>query len=104
MPDLLADRELDKLLEFREPPPADAFVLDVMHRVRREKRSRKLILLGFGVAGAAFGVAGALLLAGPIARLFAGLPTTGTMQAVLVAVSAVALYGWIMNEDVSLDT
>jgi hypothetical protein len=104
MPDLIPDRELDQLLGFRESLPADAFVLDVMQRVQRERRSRKLILLIFGLVGAAFGAAGALLLSDPIARFFTTLPLTGTMQAVLIAVAAVAFYGWIMNEDISLDT
>ena len=104
MPDPIPEHELDQLLGFREALPADTFVLDVMHRVRRERRSRKLILLIFGLIGGAFGAAGALLLSGPVARFFSGLPVTGTMQAVLVAVAAVAFYGWIMNEDISLDT
>ena len=108
MPDHTADRtpdhKLDQLLGFRESLPADAFVLDVMHRVQRERRSRKLILLIFGLVGAGFGTAGALLLSGPITRFFTGLPLTGTMQAVPIAVAAVAFYGWIMNEDIRLDT
>ncbi len=74
MPDLNHDRALDRLLEFREALPADEFVLDVMHRVQREQRSRKLILAIFGLVGAAFGVAGALLLSDPIARFFTNLP------------------------------
>jgi len=106
MADQIADRtpdhELDQLLGFRESLPADAFVLDVMHRVRSERRRRKWILLGFGLAGAGFGAAGAVLLSDPISQFFTSLPLTGTMQAVLVAVAAVAFYGWFMNEDVSL--
>lgn len=104
MPETIRDRELDQLLGYRETLPADAFVLDVMHRVQREQRSRKLILATSGLAGAAFGVAGAFLLSEPIARFFTNLPSTGTMQAILVGVAAVAFYGWAMNEDVSLDT
>lgn len=108
MPDQTADRgpdlQLDELLGFREPLPADAFVLNVMHRVQRERRSRKLILLIFGLVGAGFGAAGTLLLSDPIARLFTSMPITGTMQAALIAVAAVAFYGWIMDEDIRLDT
>jgi len=98
------DRELDQLLGLREPLPADAFVLDVMRRVQRDRLRRKVILLIFGLAGAGFGAAGVLLLSDPISRFFTSLPLTGTMQAVLIAVAAVAFYGWVMNEDVSLAT
>lgn len=104
MPDPNPDRALDRLLGFHETLPSDEFVLEVMRRVQREQRSRKLILLIFGLVGAAFGAAGALLLSDPIARFFTSLPLTGTMQAVLIAVAAVAFYGWFMNEDISLDT
>jgi hypothetical protein len=102
--DRTSDHELDALLAFREPLSADAFVLDVMHRVQRERRRRKWILLTFGVVGAGFGAAGALLLSDAISHFFTSLPLTGTMQAVLIAVAAVAFYGWFMNEDISLDS
>ena len=98
------DRVLEQLLGFREAEAPDAFVLGVMQRVQRELRRRRMILSVFGLAGAAFGVAGALLLSDPIARLFTGLPLTGTMQAVLIVGAAAAFYGWIMNEDISLAT
>ena len=35
---------------------------------------------------------------------YVSMPITGTMQAVLIAVAAVAFYGWIMDEDIRLDT
>ena len=61
MPDQTADRrsdlQLDELLGFREPLPADAFVLNVMHRVQHERRSRKLILLIFGLVFLVVGLA-----------------------------------------------
>jgi hypothetical protein len=104
MPDPIPDAALDRLLEFRETLPSDAFVLDVMHRVQRRQRNRKLILYAFGLVGAGFGAVGALMLSGPITRLFANLPMTGTMQVSLITVAAVAFYGWFMNEDISLDT
>jgi uncharacterized protein YacL len=103
VPDPNPDRKLDQLLGFHESLPSEEFVLEVMHRVQREQRSRKLILTLFGLAGAAFGLAGAVLLSNPIAQLFSNLPLTNTMQAVLFAVAAVAFYGWLMNEDVSID-
>ena len=104
MPESMQDRELDQLLGYRDTVQADAFILGVMHRVQRERRSRRVILAVFGLVGAVFGMAGALLLSEPIARTFTNLPLTGTMQAVLIGVAAVAFYGWAMNEDISLDT
>lgn len=102
MPEEVQQTRLDALLAFHEELPADTFVLRVMHRVKRERRRRRLILTVFGAAGAAFGLAGALLLSEPLARLFAGLPPIGTTQVVLLAVAATAFYAWFMNEDVDL--
>ena len=110
MPDASEDLELakqldgvlDALLERREAVPDDQFVLSVMHRVRREQRSHKLILFVFGLLGAGFGLLGAVLLAEPIERLFTGLPATGIMQAALLAGAAAAFYVWSMNDDFSL--
>lgn len=101
---LAADALLDRLLGQPEAVPDDQFALTVMHRVQREQRSRKRILFAFGLAGALFGVLGAVLLAAPIARLFAGLPVTGIMQAALVAGAGAALYVWFMNDDFSLSS
>ncbi|HLF30920.1 MAG TPA: hypothetical protein VI566_07820 [Xanthomonadales bacterium] len=95
-------QSLEQLLTFRETLPAEAFVLDVMQRVRREQRRRNIILFAFGLVGAAFGLAGAFLLAGPVAGIFSKLPVMATMQAVLLAVAALAFYVWSMNEDLGL--
>jgi len=100
--DLALARLLDQLLGHREAVPDDPFVLNVMHRVQREQRSRKLILFVFGLLGAGFGLLGAVLLADPIAHLFTGLPTVGIMQAALVAGATAAFYAWFMNDDFSL--
>jgi hypothetical protein len=102
MPDSPEDLALDRLLVHREAVPDDPFVLNVMHRVQREQRRRKLILFVFGLLGAGFGLLGAALLSEPIARLFTGLPATGIMQAALVAGAAAAFYVWFMNDDFSL--
>ena len=86
MPDSTQDRFLDQLLEYREDPQGDEFVLEVMHRVRREQGSRKVILFVFGLIGALFGLAGAVLLSEPIAGVFANLPPIGTTQVALFVV------------------
>jgi len=62
MPDTIENRELDQLLGFRENLAADEFILDVMRNVQHERRRRKVILLVFGLIGAAFGLLGAVLL------------------------------------------
>ena len=104
MPDTIENRRLDQLLGFRENLAADEFILSVMRNVQHERRRRKVILLVFGLIGAAFGLLGAVLLAKPIAHLFTGLPLIGTMQAVLIVVAAAAFYCWMMNEDSGLNT
>lgn len=104
MPDTDSERYLDRLLEYgdSEPDGQDAFAGAVMRRVRRQKRQRAIVLTLFGVAGALFGLLGAVQLMDPIARLFAGAPPTVLQQAVLLSSAVVAFYAWFMNEDISL--
>ena len=102
MPESTQDRLLDQLLEYGEEPQGDEFVLDVMHRMRREQGRRKVILFVFGLIGALFGLTGAVLLSEPIARALANLPAMGTTQVALFVVAAVATYAWFMNEDIDL--
>jgi hypothetical protein len=105
VPDSSFDRELEALLEYSESPQPGVFVVDVMRGVRRERRTRRLILWAFGLVGALFGLAGAVMLSGSIERLFTftlDLPVVETMQATLFVVGAAAFYLWIMNDDFSL--
>ena len=106
MPDSTFDRELETLLEYSESPQGEAFIMDVMRSVKRERRTRKLILWAFGLVGALFGLAGAVILSNSITRLFTftiSMPATETMQVVLFIVAAAAFYIWIMNDDLPLD-
>ena len=106
MPDSTFDRELETLLEYTESPQPEAFTMDVMRKVKREQRTRKLILWAFGLVGALFGLAGAVMLSGSITRLLTftvTIPATETMQVVLFIVAAAAFYTWFMNDDLSLD-
>jgi len=99
------DRELEQLLQYSETPQPEAFVMDVMRGVRREQRTRKIILWAFGLIGALFGLSGALMLAGPVSGLFTfslALPAMETMQVTLFIVGAAAFYLWFMNDDFSL--
>jgi hypothetical protein len=105
VPDSSFDHELEVLLEYGESPQPGAFVVDVMRGVRRKRRTRRLILWAFGLVGALFGLAGAVMLSGSIARLFTftlNMPAMETMQASLFIVGAAAFYLWIMNDDFSL--
>jgi len=105
VPDSSFDRELEALLEYSESPQPGAFVMDVMRGVRRERRTRRLILWAFGLVGALFGLAGAVMLSGSIERLFTftlNMPAMETMQATLFIVGAAAFYLWFMNDDFSL--
>jgi hypothetical protein len=106
VPDSSFDRELEALLEYSESPQPEAFTMDVMRSVKRERYSRKLILWAFGLVGALFGLAGAVMLSDSITRLFTftlNMPATETMQVVLFVVAAAAFYIWFMNDDLPLD-
>jgi ABC-type multidrug transport system fused ATPase/permease subunit len=102
MADYETDPILERLLAYPDNDTDDAFVLGVMHRVRRERTRRLLILAVFGVVGAGFGLLGAWLLADPIRQLFTGWPPIATMQGVLAAIAAAAFYIWFMNDDLNL--
>lgn len=100
------DRELERLLKYSNPPDSEAFTMSVAHSLRNERRTRRLVLWTFGLLGALFGLAGAVLLSGSIARLLTftlELPVMETMQATLIIVGAAAFYLWFMNDDFSLD-
>ena len=106
MPDESFERQLEALLKYDEPAHDDTFAVDVMRTVRREHRQRKLILWIFGLVGALFGLAGAVMLSDSITRLFTfslEMPARETMQVVLFIVAAVAFYTWFMNDDMSLE-
>jgi len=99
------DRKLEQLLEYTAAPQPEAFTLDVMRAVRREQRTRKIILWSFGLVGALFGLSGALMLTGPVNELLTfslAMPAMQTMQATLFMVGAGAFYLWFMNDDFSL--
>jgi uncharacterized membrane protein YsdA (DUF1294 family) len=107
VPDSSFDRKLENLLEYSESPQPEAFTMDVMRSVQRERRTRKVILWAFGLVGALFGLAGAVMLSGSITRLFSftvTMPATETMQVVLFIVAAAAFYTWFMNNDLPLDS
>jgi len=77
-----------------------------MRDIKREQRNRRIILWVFGLIGALFGLAGAVMLSDSITRLFTfslEMPAMETMQVVLFIVAAAAFYTWFMNDDMSLE-
>lgn len=96
------EQTLKNLLAYPEQRQADDFTLRVMRRLAQERKRRQVILGIFGAVGAAFGLAGAWLLSGPIQAVFSGLPMVETMQAVLLVTAAITFYGWAMNEDLGI--
>ena len=106
MPESPLDETLERLLAYPETPAGDdpeRFVVAVMDRVRRARRRRRAVLFAFGGIGAAFGLLGAGLLAGPIGSFFSNaLPTEWLMQAALLAAGAAAFHAWMMGDDLPL--
>lgn len=105
MPESPLDHRLKQLLAYHDEPESSEFVADVMHDVRKEQRTRKVILWAFGLVGALFGLAGAVMLSDPITRLFTfsfSLPATETTQVALFIVAAAAFYTWFMNDELSV--
>jgi membrane associated rhomboid family serine protease len=92
---------LDELLAYHETPEDGAFTARVMRGVRRQQRLRRLILWSFGAVGAAFGVAGATLLAEPLVRVLAGV---NSLEAGVAVMAVVALVGWLLHEESGLDS
>ena len=99
------DQSLEELLGYPEQEVSDdLFVVDVMRKIQKERRTRKLILFLFGGIGALFGLFGAILLSADISRLFTEtLTVTTLMQVPLFAAGASALYIWFMNDDLTIN-
>ena len=107
MPETPLDENLERMLAYPDSTDTaepDRFVVDVMARVARERRRRRLILFTFGGIGALFGVAGAALLSEPLGRLATeSLSSTTLMQGVLIGCGAIAFYVWMMGDDLPLE-
>ena len=107
MPDSPLNHELEQLLAYHHEPESSEFVAGVMHDVRKEQRTRKVILWAFGLVGALFGLVGAAMLSNPITRLFTfsfSLPAIETTQVALVIVAAAAFYTWFMNDELTISS
>lgn len=106
MPESATDTQLENLLAYRDVDMTDEdlFVVDVMRGVRKQRMTRRLILLSFGLVGAMFGLFGAVLLSDAINNLFTdAIPATRAMQAVLLVSGIAAFYVWVMGDDLALE-
>mgnify|MGYP001818616812 FL=1 len=105
MPESPLDKQLEQILANHHEPESPDFVASVMQDLRKEQRTRKEFLRAFGLVGALFGLEGAVMLSGPIARLFTfsfSLPATETTQIALVLVAIAAFYTWCMNDELTV--
>lgn len=89
---------LEDLLEYHQTPEDGAFVAEVMQRVRRQQRMRRLILAVTGLTGAIFGAAGAIILAEPVAQAMAD---TKLLPVSVAMVGAVAFLAWVFQDETS---
>jgi len=93
----------ESLFEYPEPPQTEAFVDGVMQRVKRAQQTRKFILIGAGLAGALFGVTGAILLSANIGQLItASMSTTGPMPVSLAIIATVGFLAWLLADEPGL--
>ena len=87
---------LDDLLQYHETPPRDDFSQRVMQKVQRQRRLRRLILVGTGSVGAVFGALGVMLASEPLVRLFeqfSALPVS------LGAALAIGITVWLFQDE-----
>ena len=87
---------LDELLKYHETPAKDDFTAQVMKRVQRKQRQRRMILWGSGLVGAAFGAIGVLTLSKPLGELFAN---SGPLPVSVGVVAAIALVAWLLQDE-----
>lgn len=89
---------LEDLLEYHQSPEDSAFVAEVMQRVQRQQRIRRLILTATGVIGALFGAAGAVILAEPVAQ---AMVDTRLLPVSVAVVAGVVFLAWVFQDEIS---
>ena len=98
MPDLFQNQ----LLRYSETPSDHAFVSDVMQTIRRERRTRKIILFISGIVGALFGLAGAVTLSDSMTKFFTMPVSANSSLPVSLAILGVVLFlGWLLNDEMT---
>jgi hypothetical protein len=87
---------LDELLRYDETPLEDDFTVQVMRTLHKRQRQRRAILWGAGAVGAAFGVAGAAMLAEPLAAVFENAALPVGVGVVLVT----GALAWLLQDEI----
>lgn len=91
---------LDELLQYHDSPEADDFKAKVMQRVQahaaRQQRLRRVILWGTGAVGAAFGVAGFMMLSGPVGQMVS---QVNPLVISLSVAGAVGFFFWLLQDE-----
>lgn len=89
---------IEDLLEYHQKPEDSSFVTEVMQRVKRQQRIRRLILTTTGIVGAAFGAAGAIMLSAPIAQAVSEIQVLPVSLAIM---GGLAFIAWIFQDEVT---
>ncbi len=94
---------LDQLLKYHETPEPKEFTARVMMGIERQQRMRRLILASTGVVGAAFGVAGVMLLSDTITAFFTQVATGSNVVPMgITAFLVLGFLGWLFHDDPGL--
>jgi hypothetical protein len=89
---------LDKILEYHETLKGSNFVIEVMKRVRRQQRVRKLILSVTGVVGGAFGAVGLLKLTGSVGQF---ITEANVLPVSLTLVGSAVFIAWLFRDEMT---
>ncbi len=89
---------LDEILAYHETPEDDNFVAGVIKRVKHQQRMRRLILTTTGMAGAAFGATGVLMISDSVNRL---ITDANVLPASIALVGLAAFMAWLFQDEVA---
>jgi hypothetical protein len=88
---------LNEILRYHDTPKDGDFVTEVMKRVRRQQRVRRLILTVTSMVGAVFGAIGVLMLSDSIGRFITG---TDALPVSIALVGTAVFMAWLFRDEV----